>query len=122
MLNFSNIRLGQQIHFLYNPFLIHPAIQNATQLFEQLSKKKGPSISQEQLWLFDTLRTKKSSHVVWFLSTSIFQHLYISYPNVWPFIFNVMLFMECQYSTFHELHTGMTIEQFKGIPRDPVFI
>ena len=40
---------------------------------------------------------KKSSQVAWFHSTSIFQRLYF---YVWQFIFNVMLFMERQYSTF----------------------
>ena len=29
-----------------------------------------------------------------------------------------MLFMERQYSVFHECQTGMTIEQFSGIPQD----
>ena len=44
LFNFSNIQLEQQIHFLHNPFFIHPAIQNATPLFEQLSKTS--------LWFF----------------------------------------------------------------------
>ena len=38
LLSFSNIQLEQLIHFLRNPFFIHPAIRNATPLFEQLSK------------------------------------------------------------------------------------
>ena len=38
LFNFSNIRLEQQIYFLHNPFFIHPAIQNTTLLFKQLSK------------------------------------------------------------------------------------
>ena len=44
-------------------------------LFSNNSAKQNPSISKQQLWLFDTFSTKKSSQVVWFDSTSIFQHL-----------------------------------------------
>ena len=39
LFNFGNIQLEQEIHFLHNPFFIHPAKWNATPLFEQLSKK-----------------------------------------------------------------------------------
>ena len=41
LFNFSNIQLEQQIHFLHNPFFIHPPIRNATLLFEKLSKMKA---------------------------------------------------------------------------------
>ena len=68
LFNFSNIQLQQQIHFLHNPFFIHPAIYEMPLLFSNNWAK--------QKWLFATFRTKKFSQVAWFNSTSIFQHLY----------------------------------------------
>ena len=43
---------------------------------------------------------------------------FILYSNVWPFILNVMLFLEPQYNTFH----GTSIEQINAICQDSVFI
>ena len=34
LFNFSNTKSEQQIHFLHNPFFIHPAMWNATPLFK----------------------------------------------------------------------------------------
>ena len=45
-------------------------------LFSNNEAKQKP-ISKQQLWLFDTFSTKKSTEVVWFYSTSIFQRVYI---------------------------------------------
>ena len=93
LFNFSSIQLDQHNHFLYNPFFIHPAIRN----FETIKQNKLSS-SKQQLWLFDTFSTKKSSQIAWFHSTSIFQRLYFYFLLE---CLDVMLFMESQYSTFH---------------------
>ena len=77
---------------------------NATPLFEQLGKTKAFS-SKQQLWLFDTLSTKKNL-AKWhgFIQLVSFNAcISISYLNVWLFIFNAMLFMEHQYSMFHRM-------------------
>ena len=41
LIKLSNIQLEQQIHFLRNPFFIHPAIQNDSPLFRQSRKTKA---------------------------------------------------------------------------------
>ena len=41
LLNFSDIQLEQQMHFLHNPFFIHPSIRICIPLFEQLNKTKA---------------------------------------------------------------------------------
>ena len=97
LFNFSNIQLQQQIHFLHNPFFIHPAIYEMPLLFSNNWAK--------QKWLFATFRTKKSSQVAWFNSTRSFNTCtFISHSNVRPFFsmlcfswsVNIARFMERQ--------------------------
>ena len=70
------------------------------------------------------LAQKKYSQVVWFYSTSIIQRLcFISWLNVWPFIFNVMLFVKRHIrARLMKRQIGTTIEQFDGILGDSVLI
>ena len=77
MLNFSNVQLQQQIHFLHNAFFIHGAIiGNATPFFEQLSKQnKSLLLVNNNCGCLILLVQKKPSQVAWFDSTSIFQRL-----------------------------------------------
>ena len=49
LLNFSNVHLQQQIHFLHNEMPL---------LFSNSWAKQNPSISKQQLCLFDTFSTK----------------------------------------------------------------
>ena len=74
--------------------------------------------------MFDTFSTQKilAKKCGFIQQVSFSTCFFLTYLNVWPFIFNVMLFMEHQYIVHFMKHqTGTTIEQFNGIPRDPVF-
>ena len=44
LFNFSDIQLEQQIHFLHDPFFIHPAMQNVSPLLEQKLSIHKPQI------------------------------------------------------------------------------
>ena len=53
LFNFNNIQLEQRIHFLHNPFFIHPATQMLLLSLNNKVKQKSP-ISKQHLQLFDT--------------------------------------------------------------------
>ena len=74
--------------------------------------------------MLDTISTKKSRQVVWLYSASIFPHLYFYFV-----LECLAIYFQCY--AFHgtslehvwwNKQAGTTIEQFNGIPPDPVFI
>ena len=119
LFNFSKIQLEQQIHFLHNPFpFSFTQLCKMSVLSLNNQTKQNLSISKPQIWLFDTLSTKKSSQVAWFHSTSIFQHLYFYFVLHCLVIYFqcVILFMSLNIAYFMKRQTRMTIKQLNGIP------
>ena len=57
LFNFSDIQLEQQIHFLHDPFFIHPAMQNAS-----LSSNKS-FLNKMIVWYFKHKKMLPSSMV-----------------------------------------------------------
>ena len=103
----ANALLDLPISFLYmskhcsifviynqsNRFIFCTIHFSFTQLYQMLllfsnNYAKQKPISKQQLRLLDTFSTKKSSQL-----TSFNAFTFTLYSNVWPFIFNVMLFM-----------------------------
>ena len=80
--------------------------------------KQKFSISKPQIWLFDTLSTKKCSQVAWFHSTRIFQRLYFYFVlDCLVICFQcVILFMSVNIAYFMKRQTGTAIKELNGIP------
>ena len=77
--HYSNIKSEQPIHFLHNPFFIHPATQNNTPLLDEVKQ-----------------RLHAASSLPWFHSTSIFQCSYFYFvPDCFAIYFQcVILFKQ----------------------------